>query len=84
MPAISSRFRAVYRVPSTGREFMTLRAACRREAFAQAKRKYGCEEGPYSSYNMKEDARLMLAVGRLARLLERKYRRDDKVENGRA
>ena len=71
MPEITFTMRRAYRVPSTGRYFFTLQAACYKEAFHQARKKYGYEEEG-GAYRIQCDERLMRAVWRLARRLERR------------
>ena len=81
---VTSRLRTVYRAPSTGREYMTLRAACMKEAGAMMERKYpretatGTEFGDPTTapgWHFTNDPHLALVRLRLARRLARQYRK---------
>jgi len=73
MPEITSHIVTVYRVPSSGRRFLTLDAACRKEANAQMVKKYGYEfDQPYDIFL---DERLLRVRDRLQRALMSRFLR---------
>lgn len=91
MSAIQARTRKVYFAPTAGRTFLTLQGACNAEANARVRRKYPDEMTQYGDYgrvelpgwSFHEDARLVGARDRLARLLKRCAKRDGmRLETG--
>ena len=73
MPEITSQTVTVYRVPSSGRRFLTLKAACRKEANAQIVKKYGRQyDHPHDLFN---DEKMMIVRARLERALKNRFLR---------
>lgn len=73
MPEITAQVATVYRVPSSGRRFLTLKAACRKEANAQMVKKYGYEfDNPYEIFH---DEKLLRIRSRLERALQSRFLR---------
>ena len=80
MSKITSRQRTVYRSPSSGRDYLTLRAACLREASRIVEAKYTTEPSETVSsgniikgWHFTEDDKLVALRDRVAKILRKKY-----------
>lgn len=81
---ITAHMRKVYRAPTAGRDFMTLRAAVNKEADALIKKKYPTERARLDDFDGRtvnpgwhytSDERLVRVHARLKRMLLRQLRK---------
>lgn len=87
MASIELISRPVYHAPTKGRSYLTARAAAKNEAEAMLNRKYPRERPEYENgmcyfpgWHWSEDKALQKAHERLARLLLRAFRRQQRAQ----